>query len=171
MELTAKDIIRWLKLQPHPEEGGYYAETYRSSEQISKPCLPDRYATERSYGTAIYYLLTPDTFSCMHRLRTDEIFHFYLGDSVTMLLLHPDGQSQVLTLGKDILGGEQLQVTVPRDVWQGSFLNPGGKFALLGTTMAPGFEFADYEHASRDDLLAKYPAQRDLILRLTKSPR
>jgi len=168
MELTANDIIKWLKLKPHPNEGGFYAETYRSSELLGKPCLPDRYPAERSFGTAIYYLLTPESCSAMHRLCTDEIFHFYLGDPVTMLQLHPDGHTQIVTMGKDILADEQLQVVVRKDVWQGSFLNPGGKFALLGTTMAPGFDFADYEHASRNDLLTKYPKQRDLILRLTK---
>jgi uncharacterized protein len=168
MKLTAKDIINELKLIPHPEEGGFYAETYRSGEGFSKACLPERYSAQRSAGTAIYYLLTPQTTSALHRLRTDEIFHFYLGDPVTMLHLVPDGSSRVLTLGQDILNGQQLQVVVPRGVWQGSFLQPGGAFALLGCTMAPGFDFADYEHGASEPLLKAYPEQRELILRLTK---
>ncbi len=168
MKLTAQHIINWLKLKPHPEEGGFYSETYRCLENISQPCLPERYASPRSMGTAIYYLLTPETFSAIHRLRTDEIFHFYLGDPVTMLQLLPDGSSKVLTLGTDILNDQQLQLIVPRNTWQGSFLNPGGTFALLGCTMAPGFDFVDYEHGSREALLQAYPNQKDLILRLTK---
>ncbi len=168
MKLTAQEIINRLKLTPHPEEGGFFSEIYRSAEHISKPCLPERYSSARSMGTAIYYLLTSETFSAMHRLRTDEIFHFYLGDPVTMLQLLPDGSSRRLTLGSDILNDQQLQVVVPRGIWQGSFLNPGGQFALLGTTMAPGFEFADYEHGSRELLLQAYPDQKELIFRLTR---
>jgi uncharacterized protein len=168
MKLTAQHIINWLKLRPHPGEGGFYSETYRSGESISSGCLPSRYTSERSMGTAIYYLLTPETFSAMHRLRTDEIFHFYLGDPVTMLQLAADGSSKVLTMGTDIRNDQQLQVVVSRDTWQGSFLNPGGNFALLGCTMAPGFEFEDYEHGSRDALLRVYPDREELILRLTK---
>jgi predicted cupin superfamily sugar epimerase len=168
MKLTAQHIINWLKLKPHPEEGGFYSETYRSRERIPTGGLPSRYASERSMGTAIYYLLTAETFSAMHRLRTDEIFHFYLGDPVTMLQLAADGSSKVLTMGTDILNDQQLQVVVPRDTWQGSFLNPGGNFALLGCSMAPGFEFEDYEHGARETLLRSYPNREELILRLTK---
>jgi predicted cupin superfamily sugar epimerase len=98
---------------------------------------------------------------------THEIFHFYLGDPVTMLHLHPDGSSEVLTLGQDILQGQELQVVVPRGTWQGSFLNEGGEYALLGCTMAPGFEWADYEHPSREALLKEHPDRRELIIRLT----
>jgi uncharacterized protein len=168
VKITADQIIRWLRLKPHPEEGGFYAETYRSGETIRGSCLPARYPADRSFGTAIYYLLTPETYSAMHRLRTDEIFHFYLGDAVTMLNLYPDGTSRVIILGPDILNDEHLQVVVPKDTWQGSFLKPGGDFALLGTTMAPGFDFGDYEHASREELLKTFMDQRDLIIRLTQ---
>src|SRR5207245_2095434 len=103
--------------------------------------LPARYGTDRWAGTAIYYLLTPDTFSALHRLPTDEVYHFYLGDPVEMLQLWPDGSGRVGTLGQDVRAGQLLQVIVPRGVWQGSRLRPGGAFALLGTTMAPGFDF------------------------------
>ena len=168
MTLTANQIISWLKLKPHPEEGGFFSETYRSLDLITKTCLPNRYLSAHSFSTAIYYLLTPETFSVIHRLKTDEIFHFYLGDQVTMLLLFPDGSSKVATLGKDIINDEQLQVIVPKGTWQGSFLNPGGVFALLGTTMAPGFDFEDYETAQRQTLITEYPKESDLILRLTK---
>ncbi len=155
-------------MKPLPDEGGYYVETYRCREKIARAGLPARYTGERNFATAILYLLTPDTFSTLHRVAGDEIFHFYLGDAVTMLQLHPDGSSEVIDLGPDIMTGQRVQVTVPRSTWQGCFLKQGGKFALMGTTIAPGFEFADFEAGARDELLAKYPGQRDLILRLTR---
>src|SRR5581483_11176343 len=102
------------------------------------PCPP-------AAATAIYYLLTPDTVSAMHRLATDEIFHFYLGDPVEMLQLRPDGSHRVAILGPDLDAGQRPQIVVPRGVWQGARLVPGGRFALLGTTVAPGFDYADYE--------------------------
>jgi predicted cupin superfamily sugar epimerase len=165
--ISAEEIIQRLGMQPHPEEGGYFVQTYKSEELISKLALPDRYPSARAFGTAIFYLLTPDTFSALHRLASDEIFHFYLGDPVTMLQLHPDGSSQVATLGQDILQGQRLQVVVPRGTWQGSLLKEGGEFALLGCTVAPGFEYEDYEASLREELLQQYPDQRELILRLT----
>lgn len=162
-------LIQKYGLEPLPGEGGYYVQTYRSKESIAKSALPQRYDSERVFGTAIYYLLTPDTFSALHRLPTDEIFHFYLGDPVRMLHLLPDGQSKTFTLGQDIVQGQELQLVVPRGVWQGSYLNPGGRFALLGTTMAPGFEFVDLELGDREVLISKYPDRKDMIQRLTFS--
>jgi predicted cupin superfamily sugar epimerase len=103
---SAQEIIDALGMQPHREEGGYFVEPYRSEEFIPKAGLPERYPSERPFGTAIYYLLTPDTCSALHRLASDEIFHLYLGDPVTMLQLHPDGSSEVITLGQDILQGQ-----------------------------------------------------------------
>ena len=166
--ITAEEIISSLHLKPHPEEGGYYVETYRSSESIPQNTLPARYRGMRSYATAIYYLLTPDTFSALHRLQTDEIFHFYLGDPVEMLQLWPDGSGMILLLGTDILGGMQPQVVVPKGVWQGARLLSCGSFALLGTTVSPGFEFSDYETGERDLLIRSYPRFRDQILPLLK---
>jgi predicted cupin superfamily sugar epimerase len=165
--ISAEEIIGRLGMQPHPEEGGYFLQTYKSEEVISKAALPKRYPSARAFGTAIFYLLTPDTFSALHRLISDEIFHFYLGDPVTMLQLHPDGCSETVTLGQDILAGQELQVVVRRGTWQGSFLNEGGEFALLGCTVAPGFEYEDYEAGDRETLLQEYPNQRELIIRLT----
>ena len=167
--ITVEQVKSLLNLRPHPAEGGYFAETYRSAESLQADALPARYEASRSLGTAIYYLLTPDTCSAMHRLASDEVFHFYLGDPVEMLHLLPDGSGRVVTLGPDLLGGMRPQVIVPRGVWQGSRLVPGGRLALLGATMAPGFDFADYEHARRADLLGSHPAFRDLILSLTSA--
>jgi predicted cupin superfamily sugar epimerase len=165
--VTAGQIIELFGMKPLKSEGGFYAETYRCSEQIAEAHLPAGYVGDRSLGSAILYLLTPDTFSALHRLKSDEIFHFYLGDPVTMLQLHPYGPGEVITLGKDILNGQRVQVTVPAVSWQGCFLNPGGRFALMGTTVAPGFEFADFEPAERKTILKRYPGQKNLILRLT----
>ena len=164
---TAEQIISLLHLEPHPEEGGYFVETYRSQEEIPGSVLPGRYKGPRSFATAIYYLLTPDTFSAMHRLQTDEIFHFYSGGPVEMLQLWPDGSGRIIRLGVDFLKGAQPQVIVPRGVWQGARLFPGGRFALLGTTVSPGFECADYETGQRDSLTLSYPRFRDLIFSLT----
>jgi uncharacterized protein len=160
---TAEDLIRHLGLQPHPKEGGFFRETYRAAESYT----PARYQGPRCASTAIYYLLTPNTYSALHRLQTDEIFHFYLGDPIRMLQLNANGQGRELVLGPNIMNGQQLQVIVPRGVWQGSCLEPGGSFALLGCTVAPGFEYADYESGNRQSLTTQYPAFADMIRRLT----
>jgi len=165
--LSADELIRHFDLTPHPKEGGYFRETYRSTEIYPSAALPPRYEGARSAGTAIYYLLTPTTFSAMHRLKSDEIFHFYLGSPLRMLQLSPEGTGRTLVLGPDISAGQQLQVVVPRGVWQGSLLEPGGDFALVGCTVAPGFDYADYEGGDRSLLLARYPEFADLIRRLT----
>jgi predicted cupin superfamily sugar epimerase len=166
--MDAETIIRQLGLQPHPE-GGFYRETYRSGETIAAAALPPRYDMDRSFSTAIYYLLTPDSFSSLHRLQSDELFHFHLGDAVTVLQLHDDGHGETIGLGHDILAGQQLQVVVPRGVWQGMFLNDGGRFALLSTTVAPGFDFDDFEVGTRDALVREYAGHAALIERLTRS--
>lgn len=166
--LTAEAVIARLKLVPHPREGGYFRETYRSPLRIAAGALPAEYAGERSASTAIYYVLTPNTFSEIHRLATDEVFHFYLGDPVEMLQLAPDGRGAVVRLGSDLAAGDLPQVVVPAGVWQGSRLVSGGRFALLGTTVAPGFDFADYTHGQRDNLLADFPDFAELIRALTR---
>jgi predicted cupin superfamily sugar epimerase len=143
-------------------------ETYRAGERLAAGALPERYGGERSLATAIYYLLTPDTFSEMHRLRSDEVYHFYLGDPVELLQLRPDGSGELLRLGSDLAAGERPQLAVPRGVWQGSRVVEGGRFALLGCTVAPGFEPDDYEAGARADLTERYPACRDLIAALTQ---
>jgi predicted cupin superfamily sugar epimerase len=165
--LTAAQLIAALDLRPLPLEGGYYRETYRSADQLPAKAWGGRFRSGKSAGTAIYYLLTPETSSVLHRLPTDEIYHFYLGSPVQMLLLFPDGSGRVATLGPDVLAGQSPQLVVPRGVWQGSYLADGGAFALLGTTMAPGFDFSDYEGGDRAALTAQYPDLADLVRRLT----
>jgi predicted cupin superfamily sugar epimerase len=156
--LSVETLRALLGLVPHPIEGGYFVETYRSA---------DRLPAGRAVSTAIYYLLTPDSFSALHRLASDEVFHFYLGDPVEMLQLWPDGSHRVVLIGTDLAAGERPQMVVPRGIWQGARLRPGGRFALLGTTVAPGFDYADYETASRPALLSSHPAAAPLITALT----
>ncbi len=164
---TADELIRQLGLQPHPKEGGFFRETYRAAESWPASALPARYQSARSASTAIYYLLTPNTYSALHRLQSDELFHFYLGAPVRMLQLEPNGTGRTIVLGPDLHAGQQLQVIVPRGIWQGSCIEPGGAFALLGCTVAPGFDYADYESGDRQSLLTQYPAFADMIRRLT----
>jgi len=123
--MTADEVIKLLKLKPHPMEGGFFVESYRSDAKTNTYGSDGWYGTDKSYATAIYYLLTPDTFSALHRLPTDELFHFYLGDAVTMLRLFPDGKSSVTTMGQEIQFGQKVQLLVPSGVWQGMYLKPG----------------------------------------------
>jgi uncharacterized protein len=167
---TANEIIAALNLQPHPIEGGFFRETYRSEGMIPVESLPAGYFSQssRSMGTSIYYLLTADTFSEMHRLPTEEVFHLYLGGPVRMLQLFAGGATREVVIGADILAGQQPQVVVPAGIWQGSMLEPGVDFALLGATMAPGFDYADYEQGRRSVLAGLYPGQAELIQKLTR---
>ena len=165
--VNAKQLIAKLNLKPLEIEGGYYAETFRSGEKISVDCLPERYKSERYISTAIYYLLTPDTKSRLHRIFSDEIFHFYLGDPVEMLQLRSSGSSNIIYIGNDIMAGQRPQVLVPGGVWQGSRLVEGGELALMGTTVAPGFEFEDYENGKREELTELFPQHKGLIEALT----
>lgn len=166
--LTADYLKEHFGLEPLPGEGGYYAETYRSSWEVPEVGLPAAYTSRRSGGTAIYYLLTPDTFSALHRLPGDEIYHFYLGDPVELLQLHPDGTGTISVLGQEVLAGMHVQHVVPGGTWQGSRLVAGGHWALMGTTMAPGFAFEDFEAGERDYLCQAYPAFSDQIKALTQ---
>jgi uncharacterized protein len=165
--VTADQIKQHLGLVAHPE-GGFYIQSYKSKEMIARDALNPRYPSARSTGTAIYYLLEPGTFSEMHRLKSDEIFHFYLGDPVEQLQLWPDGSSQIAHIGPDLERGHTLQLVVPKNVWQGAHLAPGGNFALLGCTVAPGFEFDDYESGGRESLTRQYPSRREMISALTR---
>jgi predicted cupin superfamily sugar epimerase len=164
--VNVDDIIRTLGLVPHTE-GGYFHEVYRSAETVGRGTLPERYEGDRHYGSSIFYLLTGDTFSAMHRLKTDEVFLFQLGDPVELLRLYPDGNGDVVTLGAAIDKGHMLQCVVPRGCWMGLSLASGGVYGLLGTVMAPGFDFRDFEMGDREELNAEYPGFTERICRLT----
>jgi predicted cupin superfamily sugar epimerase len=161
--MTTDQIKALLNLKPHPVEGGWFRRTYTSAGTVELP------RGQRPMSTAIYYLLEPGTFSEMHTLDSDEIFHFYLGDPVEMLQLHPDGSSAVFTLGPDLAAGQHVQLVVPAGVWQGTRIIGDGKVALLGCTVTPGFDFADYRSGSYAELAAKWPEQAERIRALTRS--
>ncbi len=167
-QLNAGQIIKLLNLQPLECEGGHFAETYRAQEGIAKGALPKRYPDWRLFATAIYYLLTPGSFSALHRLKSDEIFHFYAGDPVELFTLFPNGRMRRAVLGQNMAEGQRPQIIVPRGVWQGARLLPGGRWALLGTTVAPGFEYADFELGRRNALAKKYPDHKEAIRALTR---
>jgi predicted cupin superfamily sugar epimerase len=167
--MTAEEIKQRLTLEAHPREGGYFRQTWKSEEEIPLSALPKRYPAARAAGTAIYYLLEPATFSEMHRLASDEVFHFYLGDPVEMLQLWPDGTSRIVILGSDLAAGMLPQLVVPKHVWQGSRLLPGGQVALLGCTVSPGFDYADYETGGRAGLVQEYPESTAMIEALTRN--
>ena len=161
--MTADEIKALLKLEPLPVEGGFFRRTYTSAHECRMP------RGNRPMSTAIYYLLEPGTFSEMHVLASDEIFHFYLGDPVEMLQLFPDGSSAVFTLGQDLAAGQHVQLVVPAGVWQGARLFGEGKVALLGCTVTPGFDYADYRSASYVELVAKWPREAKRIKALSRS--
>jgi uncharacterized protein len=160
--MTADQIKSLLHLEPHPVEGGWLRRTYTSAGNVELP------RGVRAQGTAIYYLLEAGTFSEMHVLASDEIFHFYLGDPVEMLQLLPDGSSAVFTLGPNLAAGQHVQLVVPAGVWQGTRLIADGKVALFGCTVTPGFDFEDYRNATAEELIAKWPAETERIRKLTR---
>ncbi len=163
----AKAIIEKLGLKPLPVEGGYFCETYKSAEKI-KISNSSGTTVSRPISTAIYYLITPESFSALHRLTSDEIFHFYSGDAVEMIQIDSNGQVKRLTLGTDILGGEIPQQVVPKGMWQALRLREGGSWTLLGTTTAPGFEFEDFELGDREKLYNLFPQLKTEIEHFTR---
>lgn len=161
--MTADQIKKLLNLDLHPVEGGWFRRTFTSAGNLETP------RGTRPLGTAIYYLLEQGQFSELHRLDSDELFHFYLGDPVEMLHLYPDGRSAVFILGSDLAAGQQVQLLVPAGVWQGMRLISDGKLALLGCTVVPGFNFSDYHNAGYEQLCAKFPEEAARIRALTRS--
>lgn len=165
--ITAEYLIERFRLEPLTIEGGMFQRFYLADEQIPSEALPARYTRAKPFGNAICYLHQPHTRSYLHRLLTDEIYHFYCGDPVTVLLLYPDGTHALRTLGHDYAAGQEPFLVVPREVWQGSLLAPGGRWAFLGCTLAPAYDDSDFELGDRARLLAQYPDAAEWIRRLT----
>jgi uncharacterized protein len=168
---TAEFWIEQLGLKSHPE-GGYFAETYRSAELVGGGALPPRYAGSRPFSTAIYFLLDAGSISALHRIASDEVWHFYTGDPLRVEAIHPEGGLQSFLLGGDDELGCVFQAVVPAGCWFGAALEPPVKpegYALVGCTVAPGFDFADFELGDRTDLLERYPEHQATIERLTRS--
>jgi hypothetical protein len=166
--ITAEEVIDRLELLPLTIEGGYFRETYRAPLSIPATGLPREFGGSRDVSTAIYYLLTPETFSAIHRVKSDEVFHFYAGDPVEMLQLHADGTGRIVAIGNDLAAGDLPQLVVPGGLWQGCRLIPAGRWALMGCTVAPGFDYADFTAANRTELIAQYPDHAAMITALTK---
>lgn len=162
---TAAAWVRALDLRPHPE-GGWYRETYRAAEGVEAAHLPPRFGGRRAFSTAIYFLLERGQVSRLHRIKSDELWHLYAGGPLTIAVLHPDGSLAELGLGVDVARGHAPQVVVPAGCWFGAWLG-GAAYALVGCTVAPGFDFADFELADRATLLRAFPQHRAVIERLT----
>jgi hypothetical protein len=165
--LTAEQFIQQYQLQPHPE-GGWYKESYKSSEQVAASALPPRFGGSRSFSTAIYFLLEQGNFSAFHRIQSDECWHFYAGEPLEVFVLHPQGQLQIITLGNDISKGQQFQYIVPASHWFASRPAALSSFCFVGCTVAPGFEFEDFEMADENVLGKLYPQHSTLIKSLCR---
>ena len=160
-------MIEQLNLTRHPE-GGWYRETYRCTEAAPKKALPERFGGERSFCTAIYFLLGKGDVSALHRIKSDEMWHFYSGTTLTVHMLTPAGEHGTIRLGSDCAAGETYQAVVPAGCWFGAEVSGDGSYALVGCTVAPGFDFADFEMGDRAALLQQYPEHGEMISRLTK---
>jgi predicted cupin superfamily sugar epimerase len=164
---TANDWIDALQLAPHPE-GGFFRETYRCPETIARQHLPPRFPGDRSFVTAIYYLLRSEDFSALHRLNQDEIWHFYDGSSLTVHVIDPKGAYSAIRLGRQPRLGQALQAVVQGGCLFGARVDDPDSYALVGCTVAPGFDFADFKMPSRQELVRAYPQHRAIIEQLTR---
>ncbi len=167
--MTADQLIETLELEPHPE-GGFFRETYRATETISRAALPSRFHGDRTFSTAIYFLIQGKQFSALHRICSDELWHFYLGEPLELVEITSDGRWTTTLLDHDITTGARPQAVIPAGSWFGSRLarpDPHA-FALVGCTVAPGFDFADFELGRREKLLEAYPQHEDMIRAMTQ---
>lgn len=160
--MTAAELIAGLNLTRHPE-GGWYRETYRSPETISGAALPARFGGDRSCATAIYFLLERGDFSALHRIKSDEIWHFHAGAPLTVHVITPEGEYRGMRLGPDVAAGESFQVVVPAGCWFGARIDGEGEYSLVGCTVAPGFDFQDFEMADPDRLAELFPRHASVI--------
>jgi predicted cupin superfamily sugar epimerase len=157
-------LVNRLELQPHPE-GGYFRETYRSAELLTS--LPERFQGPRSCSTAILFLLPHGHISTLHRIRSDEVWHFYQGSPLRVVTLSPDGTRQDYNLGSSLDAGQTFQAVVPAGHWFGAYVDAAEGGSLVGCTVAPGFDFADFEIGTRDALCRLYPQHTELVRQLT----
>ena len=165
-----EQVNRWIKeleLEPHPE-GGWYKEVYRASESVEASGLPERFDGARSHATSIYFLLAKDNFSAFHRIKSDEMWHFYAGDGLTVQIIAPDGEQSAIRLGNQPEQGETIQGVVPAGSWFAAEPKGNG-YALVGCTVAPGFDFNDFELADQHELQRLFPKHHELIRRLTRN--
>lgn len=165
MKVSAEYYKKNLDLEPHPE-GGFYKKVYQSQEKLARAALPERFDGDRYTSTSIYYLLEGHEISHFHRIKSDEIWHFYTGSALTIHMFY-ESEYKSIELGQNVEIGQAFQICVPAGAWFGAELNDKNSFALVGCTVSPGFDFADFELAQRGALLKTYPEHKELILRLT----
>ncbi|HVK50097.1 MAG TPA: cupin domain-containing protein [Pseudobacter sp.] len=164
---TADQLIREYGLLPHPE-GGYYKETYRSTEAVEAAALPERFGGQRSFSTAIYFLLEQGNFSAFHKIKSDECWHFYAGQTLLVHIISSTGEWQTVKLGSNASAGEVFQFVVPANCWFASEPDSTTSFAFTGCTVSPGFDFADFELAKASALISLYPQHAEGIRRLCR---
>ena len=165
MVATIEKYIRHFDLKPHPE-GGWYSETYRSADTTTH--LPEGFVGERNFCTAIYFLLSGNNFSAFHRIKSDELWHFYDGDMLQIFVIDENGVLRIIELGKEPDKGQVFQAVVKKGHWFGSRCSVSDGFSLVGCTVSPGFDFRDFEMADRNDLLSQFPQHKDHIIGLTR---
>jgi uncharacterized protein len=165
--LGTQQLIQQYNLQPHPE-GGWYKENYKSKEIISADKLPERFGGARAFSTAIYFLLEQGNFSAFHRIKSDECWHFYAGGPLDIFVLKQDGNLDIISLGSDIANGQLFQYVVPANCWFASRPAAKSKFSFVGCTVAPGFDFADFEMADAASLVKVFPQHETIIKTLCR---
>ncbi len=169
-QLTAQYWIDYLQLEPHPEVG-YFKETYRCQEKLTADHLPERFDQDHCFSTAIFYLLDAPNFSAFHRIKQDELWHYYSGTSgLTIHVISPSGEYHKLKLGTQPDKGQSFQQLVKAGDWFAASVDETEGFALVGCTVAPGFEFADFEMAQAEDLLSQFPAHQSVVKRYCRKP-
>ena len=164
---NAMDWIQRLQLEPHPE-GGYFRQSYRSEVVIAREALPAGFSGARAVSTAIYFLLEGKNFSAFHRLRSDELWHFYAGEPLVVHVIEPEGKYFPILLGREPEAGQILQAVVRAGSWFASHVADWSSFSVVGCTVAPGFDFEDFEMGKRGDLVGLYPQHREVVERLTR---
>lgn len=167
MKTTAKELIHHLNLLPHPE-GGYFRETYRSELILPSDGLPSEFSGSRNAATAIYFLIEKNNFSALHKIKSDETWHFYAGDPLEVIEINETGELKKTNIGSGLERGELFQYTVKANTWFGSRVLSGGEFSLVGCTVAPGFDFRDFEMAKRKQLILQFPKWENIISQMTR---
>ena len=165
--MTVETLVKKLDLLPHPE-GGYYKETYRSEGTIDKACLSPDFSGGRNLATGIYFLIEKGNFSALHKIKSDETWHFYYGDALEVVEINEQGILTITKIGNNLQNGEIFQYTVKANTWFGSRVSGKGDFSLVGCTVYPGFDFNDFELAKQLDLIHLYPRHHTIIKELTR---
>ncbi|WP_025742965.1 cupin domain-containing protein [Aquimarina pacifica] len=168
MSAEIQKIVNTLGMKPHPE-GGFYKETYRSTGVIPKEALLTKFSGARNYSTAIYFLLTSDNFSAFHKIKQDEIWHYYQGSSLNVHVIDENGTYTKYRVGVDLDKGELPQLVVSAGCWFASSVASNDGYSLVGCTVAPGFDFDDFQLAKRKNLITQFPEYEDVITKFTRT--